>query len=384
MRDIATATVRSITYTEASGWSDMPSELDSDRTLLTVFSAHGLESTPGALNILKDAFPNSHAIGCSTSGEIDGAELNDESISVGIMQFQHTDLTTVSAPVRSRDDSERAGRHLGEQLVRPGLQAIFVIADGHETNGTALTRGLRESVSPDVIITGGMAGDGTRFGRTWVLLNGKPTTGFATAIGLYGDRLNVGYGSCGGWSVFGPERRVTRADGPVLRELDGKPALALYKEYLGDFADQLPASALRFPLEIRRTEDDEHRLVRTIISIDEADQSMTFAGDIPEGHLAQLMRANFDSLLDGAEDAAHRCRATSRADAPCLAIAVSCVGRRLVLGERTEEELERTLGVLPQDSVQVGFYSYGEIGPFASGAAELQNQTMSLITFTEL
>jgi hypothetical protein len=201
-------------------------------------------------------------------------------------------------------------------------------------------------------------------------------------VGFYGDHVHLGHGSKGGWDIFGPERRVTKSSGNILYELDGRPALQLYKEYLGERAAGLPATGLLFPLSLRVTKSENKSLVRTILAVDEAHQSMTFAGDIPEGYLAQLMRANFDRLVQGASEAA---QSTSRnnGSAAVLAVAISCVGRRLVLGERTEEETEAALEVLPRGTAQVGFYSYGEISPYASGLCDLHNQTMTLTTISE-
>ena len=198
-----------------------------------------------------------------------------------------------------------------------------------------------------------------------------------------GDTVRVGHGSEGGWDAFGVQRLVTRSSGNVLYELDDKPALQLYKEYLGERASGLPAAGLLFPLTLRKGQDDDKRLVRTILAVDEAAQSMTFAGDIPEGHYAQLMCANFDRLIQGAGEAAVSARGESATDSQTLAIAISCIGRRLVLGERTEEETEASLEVLPPRTQQIGFYSYGEISPYASGHCDLHNQTMTLTTIAE-
>jgi hypothetical protein len=159
----------------------------------------------------------------------------------------------------------------------------------------------------------------------------------------------------------------------------------LYKRYLGDRASGLPATALLFPLALRSGSSDPKVLVRTVLSVNEENQSMTFAGDVMQGHLAQLMRANFDRLIDGASQAALHTR--SAADVPgreTLSIAISCVGRRLVLGERTEEELEAALDDLPEGTKQIGFYSYGEISPYTTGQCDLHNQTMTLTTISEL
>lgn len=248
-------------------------------------------------------------------------------------------------------------------------------------------KGLNDTLGGDVVVTGGLAGDGTDFKRTWVIKDRAPQSGYVTAVGFYGDHIRLGHGSKGGWDKFGPERKVTKSDGNILYELDGRPALQLYKEYLGDRASGLPATGLLFPLAIRSSNTDGKVLVRTILAVDEAAQSMTFAGDLPEGVLAQLMRANFDRLIQGASEAAtltlHN-QEQAGTSSPTLSIAISCVGRRLVLGERTEEEIEATLDILPNGSSQVGFYSYGEISPYASRACDLHNQTMTVTTITEL
>ena len=202
-------------------------------------------------------------------------------------------------------------------------------------------------------------------------------------VGLYGDRLRVGYGSMGGWDTFGPDRMITRSEGNVLFELDGEPALALYKRYLGEHAADLPASGLRFPLSLRNG-SSENRVVRTILGVDEGKGSLTFAGDIPQGHHARLMKANVDRLIDGATGAATRSHEVVGSSSPELAVLISCVGRRLVLGQRIEEETESVRRVLGPDAAQCGFYSYGEIAPFTPSArCELHNQTMTITTFAE-
>jgi hypothetical protein len=233
-----------------------------------------------------------------------------------------------------------------------------------------------------VVVTGGLAGDGSRFQSTWVLADGAPRAGWISAVGFYGDRVHVGHGSKGGWDAFGPERVITRSQANVLFEIDGRPALALYKEYLGERAAGLPGTALLFPLALRASRGETKSLVRTILSIDEAAQSMTFAGDVPEGYLAQLMRANFDRLVAGASEAARLTSEGSRQGAS-LALAISCVGRRLVLGQRAEEEVEAAREALSRGARLLGFYSYGEISPFAMGKCDLHNQTMTLTNIEE-
>ncbi len=277
----------------------------------------------------------------------------------------------------------RAGEMLAHQLYEPGLRSVLVLSDGISVNGSALVRGLNAILPDSVVVTGGLAGDGERFGRTWVIKDGVPESGYISAAGFYGESIRVGHGSKGGWDIFGPERTVTRSSGNILYELDGKPALQLYKEYLGDRAEGLPASAMLFPLALRAESGSAKQIVRTVLGVNEAHNSMVFAGDIPEGYRAQLMKANFDRLVDGASFAAQQVWDSSSQGTPQLAIAISCVGRRMVLGERTEEELEAACEILPKGTWQIGFYSYGEISPFTTGQCDLHNQTMTLTTISE-
>jgi hypothetical protein len=365
-----------------TGWSPpLDPSLDSDSTLVVAFGASGLVDAPGPVEEVIAAYPRARVLGCSTSGEVHGTRVHDDSLVVAVARFDSVGLREASAPVASAADSFAAGESIARRLQADDLRAVLVFSDGLLVNGSELVRGLNAVLPPEVVVSGGLAGDGDRFQRTWVLDQRRIRAGCVSAVGLYGAALRVGHGSKGGWDAFGVERQVTRSEGNVLYELDGRPALALYKEYLGDRASGLPAAALLFPLTLRSDIDDDRRLVRTILAVDEAKQSMTFAGDIPEGWYAQLMYANFDRLVDGAGDAATA--ALGEQQDEVLAIAVSCVGRRLVLGDRAEEEVEATADVLPRAALQVGFYSYGELSPLAGGQCELHNQTMTLTTLAE-
>jgi hypothetical protein len=378
----AAAVLRTFQYSAANGWScgALP-ELDDERTLVVAFAAPQFADDPEPLQQLVRRFGRSHVLACSTSGEILGARLHDATVTVAAMRFAHTRLRHVALPI-AQATSYATGQLVAEQLGDDELRAVFVLADGLDVNGSELVRGLNSALPPHVVVTGGLAGDGDRFQRTWVLDRGRPARGVVSAVGLYGERLQVGHGSRGGWDAFGPERLITRADGNVLYELDGKPALEVYEQYLGERAAGLPATALLFPLTLRSPACPDKTIVRTVLAVDERRQSMTFAGDLPVGHLARFMRANFDRLVEGASEAA-RLTNVATLEPPVLAIAVSCVGRRLVLGERAEEEIEASLAALPQGCQQVGYYSYGELSPFASGQCDLHNQTMTLTTFAE-
>ena len=368
-------------YRADQGWDRQPPrEWDSENTLLLVFAEAGRSAgwVPGVLAELAGAFPASAIMGCSTAGEIRDDKLHDQSLVLALMRFEHSRLRLVNEAIPAMEASGGVGEKVAGRLAGPGLRAVFTLTDGLRLNGSAYVAGIGRILGSGVVVTGGMAADGERFQDTWVLVDGEPRAGMVSACGLYGDRVVVSHGSRGGWDQLGIDRRVTRAENNVLYSLDDRPALALYKEYLGEMAAELPGSALLFPLAIKDAGAGD-MVVRTVLAVDEQTQSITFAGDVPEGATVCLMRANFERLIDAAGQAVDMLEP----DDGGLCVAISCVGRRMVLGVRAEEELEAVLESLPAGTPLVGFYSYGEISPVAGVGCSLHNQTMTLTLFQE-
>jgi len=392
--------VEQYTWTSVDGWMPQLRAADLARAcgvvpLVLVFGATELLAEGEHLGEIRRAFPSGYIVGCSTAGEISGARVLDDSIVATVIHFEHTQLATAEIDLAETRGSFDAGMKLASRLDPHGLSHVLVISDGLNVNGSELVKGLVAALPSGVRVTGGLSADGARFQKTVVCCDSGAREKKVKVVGFYGNRLKIGCASMGGWDTFGPDRRVTRAKGNVLYELDGQPALDLYKTYLGEHAQGLPASGLLFPLCVRNAESTEGvvGVVRTILAVNEADGSMTFAGDIPEGSYARLMRANFDGLIDGAQGAAQATCGESGAGggggggdlhAAQLAILISCVGRKLVLKQRVEEEVEAVQDVLGERAVLAGFYSYGEISPFtATARCELHNQTMTVTTFSE-
>lgn len=356
---------------------------NSQSQLLLSFGDRTLAQDKAFRQQLQQAFPNAQNIGCTTSGEIAGTDVYDQTMIVTALEFERTETKIESDNITQYADSLEAGMALAKRLPTSGLRYVLVLSDGALVNGTKLIAGINQSLPPEVLVTGGMAGDGERFEQTVVWHNNTAEPGLIVLCGFYGDAIQVGHGTLAGWSPFGALRQITRAEGNVLYELDNQPALDLYKRYLGDFSRQLPASALRFPLNLQLPGETDS-VVRTILSINEAEKSMTFAGDMPEGATARLMKATFDALIDGAGDAAVGANTALNGHSAQLTLLVSCVGRRLVLGQRVYEELEAVGDALGNSHTFCGFYSYGEISPLIGKATcRLHNQTMAITTFFE-
>lgn len=371
-------------WTDAGGWTRQTAEInDLDAQLVLLFGCRKVLERREIFQELKVLYPDAYIIGCSTAGEISGARVLDNSLVSTAVEFKHTKIYGTDIKLCEVKNSFQAGVLLAHSMPKDDLSHLFVLSDGLAVNGSELVKGLMCCLPDNVAVTGGLAGDGSDFYETLTFLNKPPQKDTVAVIGFYGDRLKIGYGSVGGWDPFGPERLITRSDGNVLYEMDGRSALELYKLYLGKHADGLPAAGLLFPLSIR-VKEREKGLVRTILSINEEKQSLTFAGDVPEGAYARLMKANFDRLIDGAMEAAKNSYEAAGSVCPELAVLISCVGRKLLLKQRTEEEVEGVRDILGADAVLTGFYSYGEICPFTYGASpELHNQTMTVTTFRE-
>ncbi|MEO5571267.1 MAG: FIST N-terminal domain-containing protein [Bacteroidia bacterium] len=371
-------------WTKACGWETLRNDnLDYlNCNLVIAFGSTEILSDSFLYDSVKATYPNANILMNSTSGEIIDRQVNDDSISLVAIGFEKTKIKTAMTQISAVRNSFDAGYFLARALDPVDLISVLVISDGHKVNGSDLVLGLQEFLPKGTIITGGLAGDGDRFQRTLVGLNETPSEGVIVAIGFYGKNLTVTHGSVGGWDSFGPERLISKAKGNILYELDGQPALDIYISYLGKYADELPGSGLLFPLSIRKDKNSE-AIVRTILSIDEDAKSLTFAGNMPDGFYAQLMNANFDRLIEGASDAASHSMNGSLTK-PDLAILISCVGRKLVLNQRIEEEVEVVKAIYGEKTAITGFYSYGEISPsFNFKKCELHNQTMTITTFSE-
>ena len=363
-------------------WQYLSENVSLKSPLVLVFGNRYLLEDAAIYDEVRSLFPDGHLIFGSSSGEIVAGAVNDEHITITAIEFEKTrfEVQTTSI-IEAHNDSEQAGRTVVEKLSKEGLKHIFVISEGSSVNGSALTKGMQEAV-PEVLITGGLCGDDARFERTLASYNQQPKEGEIIVIGFYGETFEASFSIYGGWTPFGPERLITKSEGNVLYEIDGKPALDLYKRYLGDKAAELPGSALIYPLNVK-SQENEQSFVRTILNIDEEQNAMILAGDVPEKATVQLMMTNMDNIAIASETAASRAM-EGRKTPPELALLISCIGRKLVLDQRVEEEVEEVMSVIGNDTTIAGMYSYGEIAPFyGEQSCKLHNQTMTITLISE-
>jgi hypothetical protein len=358
---------------------------DFEAHLVLVFAClEALEALSEA-DVLRQWQPHAQWVGCSTAGEISDQGVADGSVVLTALRFDEPAFRVVSTRLHGMADSTAAGQRLALQLHDPALRHVLVLGQGADINGSALVRGLTESVSSDVLVTGGLAGDGGRFTGSRVLGPHGVSGDDLVAIGFDGPSWRITHGSLGGWQRFGPIRTVTRCQGNVLYELDGESALAIYKRYLGDYAAQLPASGLLFPWSVLSSDPHKEGLTRTILGIDEAQGGLILAGDVPQGGHMQLMKASVDALVDAAQEAAQAAIDGQVGDHTALALLISCVGRKLVMGARVDEEVEAVVKAFGNSHTTfAGFYSNGEISPHIGAMdCKLHNQTMTITLLSQ-
>lgn len=369
--------VSQIRWSAKSGWAQPP-VFSAVADVVLVFSEAEFFQTDACYSQLRTMFPQAHIVGCSSAGSVLGVEISDGDVVATAIKLERSSARLAVVDIGPGLEAGELGKRLMAELNAPDLRHVFVLSDGLQVNGSHLALGLNQA---GVAVTGGLAGDGARFAKTAVMADAPARSGRIAALGFYGGAM-VKSGCFAGWEEFGAERIVTRSVGNVVFEIDGEPALELYKKYLGDQAGELPASGLRFPLSIQASKSDKP-LIRTLLAVDEKAHSLTFAGDVTQGYICKLMRTNLDSLIESAGLAAEMAHASSEG-ATGLCLVVSCVGRRLVMGQLTEEELEVVQEKLGVTTAITGFYSYGELAPFSDVLlCQLHNQTMTLTTIYE-
>jgi len=368
---------------ENTDWEYLSEKIELKAPLVLVFGNRYMLENTNIYEQVRELFPDGQLVFGSTSGDITAEYVDDDSITITAIEFERSTFDIRTSNVVNSDlDSFKTGENLVNQFNKDGLKHIFVVSEGSFVNGSQLTKGMNSATGDELLITGGLCGDAARFEKTVASYNENPKPGEIVAIGFYGETFEASFAIHGGWTPFGPERVVTKSESNELYELDNQPALDLYKKYLGEKSSELPAAALLYPLNVQSA-NEEQSFVRTILNIDESKNTMILAGDIPENSKVQLMMTNIDNIANASELAARQAL-EKRKSKPQLALLVSCIGRKLVLDQRVEEEIDEVVSIIGKDTKVCGFYSYGEIAPFNLEInCQLHNQTMTITLISE-
>jgi|TARA_R110002110_G_scaffold96884_26_gene249257 hypothetical protein len=367
----------------SAGWEYISKKIKLVKPLVLVFGNRFLLEDENLFEEIRALFPDGEIVFGSSCADITSSTVFENSISITGIEFEKSSFVIKKCNILNGEfDSFKTGSDLINQFPKEGLKYVFVVSEGSFINGSQLTKGMNNAANDKVLITGALCGDSERFEKTLASYNENPKQGEIVAVGFYSETLEVTSSIYGGWTPFGPERIVTKSEGNIMFELDNQPALDLYKRYLGKKSKDLPAAALLYPLNVK-TKETKQTIVRSILNIDEEKNAMILAGDIPEGSIVQLMMTNVDNIASASERAAKQALEL-RKNKPELAMLVSCIGRKLVLDQRVEEEIEEVIEVIGEDTTITGFYSYGEIAPFhGEMSCQLHNQTMTVTLLSE-
>jgi hypothetical protein len=338
---------------------------------------------PGMAEMLggiHDALGTPNIVGCSSDGEISSDGLSSGSVVLGGIASDQVEFTTAVA----RDLSHRqtaAGTDLAAQLA-PGTSYVQLFSDGLTGDGCALLAGMASELGDLIPIAGGTAGDSGRFEQTWQFAGNQVLTDAAVAIGFSGD-FHLGTGIRSGWSPIGLPKKVTRASGNTLYELNGEPALRVFERFLGRHAEKLPSIGVEYPLGLLGTWGDvgeqDYFLLRATMSVNREDGSITFAGEVPEGAMVSLTCGDTASILEASQKAASLALADLGDHSPALIFCYSCMARKIVLGRRTHEEIDRIRTAIGPEVPILGFYSYGEYCRIRCGSPSyLHNETATV------
>ncbi len=350
--------------------------------LVLVFSSVKRFSDMKLPAFLKTRYPSAQIIGCTTSGEINANGVFDDSIQITAIMWEKVMQRVAQTTMSGMQNSFETAAMLGKQLQAESLRALLVISDGLNVNGSELLKGF-QSVLGEIPIIGGLAGDGGAFVKTLQLYNDTISANMVIAVGLYGNALIVSSGALGGWKPYGPPRKITRSEKNVVYEMDGKPALPLYRMYIGEaFSKGLPGTGLKFPLAIIEEGKRDVEKIRTLLAVNVDENSLTFAGNVEEGETVRLCQTNHDRLVEGAGAAANLVMEGldhNKTNQIGLALCVSCVGRKGVMAELVADEVKQVQQILGDKTNITGFYSYGELAPRPNTKdSVLHNQTMTI------
>ncbi|WP_294963880.1 FIST N-terminal domain-containing protein [Sulfurimonas sp.] len=369
-------------FQDKSWNEDLDRSLDSENTLIILFACTQMKDIKEGIDDIVRIYPKSTVIGSSTPAEIYENEILYNSITMAILRFDTSHFKLIVKDIEEANSYE-VGKEIVNDLPKDNLKSIFVLANVLNTNGSELTKGLSENIPKNCVIAGGLVGDGVDFNKTWLIINSKIMNKEICAVGLYGNNLQVHYGCKNGWTRFGFDRHVTHSENNILYSLDNKPALELYKRYLGEYASELPLSGLYFPLMLHEDASREPKL-RSVKAINEKENSIIFAGNIPQNSIVSFGRTNLDDLIKSSQEATECLIQDYDKEQKALCIGISGVGRKFVLKQEAEDEIEAVSYALSSNISTVGFYSYGQISKLPSGGCDFHNQTMTLLLIYEM
>ena len=335
-------------------------------------------------------------IGGTTAGEISSYGLSVDSVVVLALKSKDIKFYVGMGNGIGKSE-EKAGRQLANSVYKKGARktakTLVMLPDGLAGDGLKIIKGAQQVLGEDFEIVGGSLGDEDKFKQTFQYFNGKAYNDVVVGVLICSNKITTASGVRSGWESVGPRFRCTSSKVNVVYKFGDKTALEVYTEFLGqERAKKLPAIGLEYPIgmvdEKAKIEGYDYFQIRCPLAVNKDDGSITFAASIPEGKEVTLTYSSRNSIIRGSTLAAKQVQKTLGKSKPKLVLMFSCVARKMVLGRRTNEEINSVRKVIGRNVPVFGFYTYGEIGPIDKRIRSLKstrwhNETVVLWTLGE-
>ena len=341
------------------------------------------DGLPGTLALLAEAWPASLRFGCEAVTQFADRDMTTR----GSLQLfwlddpGHHAAVEVVTGTHEEPPAPEVVADLAERLA--GSDGALLIVDGLRFPVERFLGDLRDRVGERTpLVAGGLAsqelpvaGIGAR-----VFFQERLYPAACLAVAFHGVEMRVEV--VRGWSPASPVYTVTRAEGNVVHEIDGEPAVEWYRRFFtiggtagGELAP-MPDTAWRFPLVIEGPAPERQGLYRSMRFFDDPPGAVTYWGIVQTGDRVRLGMGNDRTLV-------HTASQLAAGQEPEAAILYSCVGREVVLGGMAPDEvsnIHRALG----GAALSGFFTFGEIGPAGLGGLAYYNQTAILVLLHEV
>ncbi|MSR87935.1 MAG: hypothetical protein EXS69_02110 [Candidatus Zambryskibacteria bacterium] len=362
----------------ANACQDAMSRLGSDKADLAIVFASSKYDQEKMLAGVRSVSKEAILVGSSTAGEItmDGPAKKP---SVAVMLMNAPEIKFYAAVGENiaggpREAGKRAAAAVKE-MAGGTLNAFMMLPDVLAGNGADTVRGVLDALGEHFPVVGGASGDDFQFVKTYQYLNDKVYSGTIVGLGLVGN-FKIGIGVKHGWLPVGMPMKVTKSQGAVLHELDGQPAINIYRDYFGAEEAQklqqetLAKLAITYPLGMTVAGSDE-MLIRDPITVDEKG-SITCAAEIPEGSEIRLMVGSREEAVKVAKEAAQKAMEQLEGLPPKAVIIFNCIARSKLFGDRSGEEISAIQEAVGAETPLIGFYTYGEQAPLGGEVRNIE------------
>jgi len=356
--------------------------------LAIVFSSIDLSGTP-LLKTISNYLSGIRVLGCSGAAIISNRGIFKHGLVIMLLSHsQGVYFNTGLVKNIMERSAVQAGEELGENLLH-GFQGIrrdlsVMFSDGLIESSSDLISGLQERVGVSFPLAGASAADNLAFKKTYIYFDQEIISNAACGI-LWGGKLNFGLGTKHGWKPLGKPRKVTKASGNIINEIDNAPAIRIYEDYLAmdtaELKNELKRISILYPIGIYLPGEEEF-LLRNLFSIED-NGSIVLQGNVPQNSQIRLMIGTKETCLAATHQAIEEVK-KGLSGRPCNFVLVfDSISRYILLGRQAGKELEIIKEHLGKDTPIIGLCTYGEQAPLRSinylGKTYFQNQTITIV-----